>query len=95
MWSDSDDRHGEMVVHLGHWFRRGIFLQSNVSFRLNMNQPNNDHQLSMTQDARPRYTGERLLRERPKIYRQVVRLLGEGRVSEQDLWSEGKHRQNT
>jgi hypothetical protein len=24
------------------------------------------------------YTGERLLRERPKIYRQVVRLLGEG-----------------
>src|SRR5215471_19378106 len=28
--------------------------------------------------AKPRYTGERLLRERPKIYRQVVRLLGEG-----------------
>jgi hypothetical protein len=27
----------------------------------------------------PRYTGERLLRERPKTYRQVVRLLGEGR----------------
>ena len=26
----------------------------------------------------PRYTGERLLRERPKIYRQIVRLLGEG-----------------
>ena len=31
-----------------------------------------------TPDNRPRYTGERLLGERPKIYRQVVRLLGEG-----------------
>jgi hypothetical protein len=31
----------------------------------------------------PRYTGERLLRERPKIYRQIVRLLGEG-------WSSNK-----
>src|SRR5215470_10445715 len=39
---------------------------------------NNGQGLSKTQDARPRYTGERLLRERPKIYRQVVRLLGEG-----------------
>jgi hypothetical protein len=43
-----------------------------------MIQQNNDLALSTTQDARPRYTGERLLRERPKIYRQVVRLLGEG-----------------
>ena len=43
-----------------------------------MIEPNNGHALSKTQDARPRYTGERLLRERPKIYRQVVRLLGEG-----------------
>ena len=34
--------------------------------------------VSPTHDNRPRYTGERLLRERPKIYRQVVRLLGEG-----------------
>src|SRR5215471_7974089 len=33
--------------------------------------------------AKPRYTGERLLRERPKIYRQIVRLLGEG-------WSSNK-----
>jgi hypothetical protein len=40
--------------------------------------PNNSHELSTTDDARPRYTGERLLRERPKIYRQIVRLLGEG-----------------
>ena len=43
-----------------------------------MIEPNNGHELSTTNDARPRYTGERLLRERPKIYRQVVRLLGEG-----------------
>ena len=43
-----------------------------------MLEQNNDQALSTTQDARPRYTGERLLRERPKIYRQVVRLLGEG-----------------
>ena len=43
-----------------------------------MNQSNNGQALSKMQDARPRYTGERLLRERPKIYRQVVRLLGEG-----------------
>ena len=39
---------------------------------------NNGQAPSITQDARPRYTGERLLRQRPKIYRQVVRLLGEG-----------------
>ena len=43
-----------------------------------MSKPNNGNALSTTQPARPRYTGERLLRERPKIYRQVVRLLGEG-----------------
>jgi len=43
-----------------------------------MREPNNGQALSTTQDARARYTGERLLRERPKIYRQVVRLLGEG-----------------
>ena len=45
---------------------------------MNMIQPNNGQSLSAVQDARPRYTGERLLRERPKIYHQVVRLLGEG-----------------
>jgi hypothetical protein len=43
-----------------------------------MSEPNNGQELSTSDDARPRYTGERLLRERPKIYRQVVRLLGEG-----------------
>jgi hypothetical protein len=53
-----------------------IFLQATV--HLNMIEENNGQLLSTTQDTRPRYTGERLLRERPKIYRQVVRLLGEG-----------------
>ena len=48
-----------------------------------MSRANNRQVLSVTQHARPRYTGERLLRERPKIYRQIVRLLGEG-------WSSNK-----
>jgi hypothetical protein len=51
--------------------------------RLNISERNNGHELSTTDGARPRYTGERLLRERPKVYRQVVRLLGEG-------WSSNK-----
>src|SRR4029453_8393883 len=48
-----------------------------------MIEPNNGQAVITVQDNRPRYTGERLLRERPKIYRQIVRLLGEG-------WSENK-----
>jgi hypothetical protein len=48
-----------------------------------MSEPNNGQAVITMQDNRPRYTGERLLRERPKIYRQVVRLLGEG-------WSSNK-----
>jgi hypothetical protein len=43
-----------------------------------MNEPNNGQVLSRTQDARPRYTGELLLRTRPKVYRQIIRLLSEG-----------------
>src|SRR6266480_3410384 len=43
-----------------------------------MIKPNNGQALSTRQDARPRYTGELLLRTRPKIYRQIVRLLSEG-----------------
>ena len=43
-----------------------------------MIQPNTGLTVSITQDARPRYTGELLLRTRPKIYRQIVRLLSEG-----------------
>src|ERR1043166_1946397 len=70
-----------------------IFARSTLSVRLNMDQPNNDHALSATQDARPRYTGKRLLRERPKIYRQIVRLLGE-MVSEQNLQMVSCHERN-
>ena len=43
-----------------------------------MIESNSDQALSTTQDARPRYTGELLLRTRPKVYRQIVRLLSEG-----------------
>src|SRR5437899_635979 len=43
-----------------------------------MIEPNNGQVVSITQDARPRYTGELLLRTRPKVYRQIVRLLSEG-----------------
>ena len=43
-----------------------------------MSEPNNGQALSPTQDNRPRYTGELLLRTRPKVYRQIIRLLSEG-----------------
>jgi hypothetical protein len=55
-----------------------VFFQTSVYVHLIVIESNNGKMLSTTHDARPRYTGERLLRERPKIYRQVVRLLGEG-----------------
>jgi hypothetical protein len=45
---------------------------------MTMSESGNGQSLSTTQDARPRYTGELLLRTRPKIYRQIVRLLSEG-----------------
>jgi hypothetical protein len=64
---DFDDRHDNNCISF----------QSTLSVRVNMSEPNNGHALSKKHDARPRYTGERLLRERPKIYRQVLRLLGE------------------
>jgi len=43
-----------------------------------MTEQNNGQALSTTQEPRPRYTGELLLRTRPKVYRQIVRLLSEG-----------------
>src|SRR6266480_7360237 len=43
-----------------------------------MIKPNNGQALSTRQDARPRYTGELLVRTRPKVYRQIVHLLSEG-----------------
>src|SRR4030095_7247007 len=55
-----------------------VFLQATLNVHVNMREPNNGQALSTTRHNRPRYTGERLLRERPKVYRQIVRLLGEG-----------------
>ena len=54
-----------------HVTARCILLQLTLPVRLNMSKAINGQTLSTTQYARPRYTGERLLRERPKIYRQV------------------------
>jgi hypothetical protein len=46
-----------------------------------MIEPSNGQALSTTQDARPRYTGELLLRTRPKTYRAIVRELAEPNAS--------------
>src|SRR5438034_10343213 len=43
-----------------------------------MIHPNNGQFVPATQNPRPRYTGELLLRTRPKVYRQIIRLLSEG-----------------
>jgi len=43
-----------------------------------MIEPKNGQALPTRQDARPRYTGELLVRTRPKVYRQIVHLLSEG-----------------
>ena len=42
-----------------------------------MIEPNNGQAISPTQDNRPRYTGEILLRTRPKTYRKAVQLLAD------------------
>jgi hypothetical protein len=55
-----------------------VFQLIRLNVQANMIEPNNGQALSPTQDTRPRYTGELLLRTRPKIYRQIVRLLSEG-----------------
>src|SRR5207249_8047081 len=74
-WSDFNDRHSKNC----------IFLQSTLSVRLNMSEPNNgqalspkDNRLLAPKGSQTRYTGEILLRTRPKIYRQIIRLLSEG-----------------
>ena len=46
-----------------------------------MSEPNNGQVLANAWDNRPRYTGERLLRERPRVYRKVVELLAEPGMS--------------
>jgi hypothetical protein len=56
---------------------RCILFQASLPVPLNMIEQNSGQMLT-AQDVRPRYTGELLLRTRPKIYRQIVRLLSEG-----------------
>ena len=56
-------------------------LQASLPVRLNMSQPNNGQALSPAPDNRPRYTGELLLRTRPKTYRAIVRELAEPNAS--------------
>jgi hypothetical protein len=70
-WSDLDDLHRKNC----------IFLQLTLPVRLNMSQPHNGQVLSTTQDNRPRYTGEILLRTRPKTYRAIVGELAEPNAS--------------
>jgi hypothetical protein len=75
---DFDDRHGKDC----------IFLQSTLSVRLNMSEPNNgqtlspnDNRLLAPKGSQARYTGELLLRTRPKTYRAIVRELAEPNAS--------------
>jgi hypothetical protein len=57
-------------------------LQASLPVRLNMIEANNGPALlSPTRDNRPRYTGELLLRTRPKTYRAIVRELAEPNAS--------------
>jgi hypothetical protein len=55
-----------------------------------MIEPNNgqslspkDNRLLAPKGSQPRYTAETVLRTRPKIYRQIVRLLSEGVSADQ------------
>jgi hypothetical protein len=57
------------------------FAASSLHVRVNMSQLNNVQAVSTTLDNRPRYTGERFLRERPRVYRKVVELLAEPGMS--------------
>jgi hypothetical protein len=72
-WSDFDDRHVKVVC---------ILLQASLPVRLNMTQPSNgqalspkDNRLLAPKGSQARYTGEILLRTRPKTYRKIVELL--------------------
>jgi hypothetical protein len=63
-------------------------LQASLPVRLNMSQPNNGQALSPKDDrllapkgSQARYTGELLLRTRPKTYRAIVRELAEPNAS--------------
>ena len=63
-------------------------LQASLPVRLNMSEPNNgqalspkDNRLLAPKGSQARYTGELLLRTRPKTYRAIVRELAEPNAS--------------
>ena len=73
--SDFDDPQGKTLC---------ILLQSTLSVHLNMSEPNNgqalspkDNRLLAPKGSQARYTGEVLLRTRPRTYRKVVALLAD------------------
>jgi hypothetical protein len=71
-WSDFDDRHGKNC----------IFLQSTLSVRLNMLEPNNGQPpIVLNPEAAQGFTAERVLRTRPKTYRAIVQLLADPHAS--------------
>jgi hypothetical protein len=71
IWPDFDDRHGKIAFSSDQGYH----------VHLNMSEQNNGQLLSTTRDNRPRYTGELLLRTRPKTYRAIVRELAEPNAS--------------
>jgi hypothetical protein len=57
------------------------FPQIRLNVQANMIEPKSGQSVSPRQDNRPRYTGELLLRTRPKTYRAIVRELAEPNAS--------------
>jgi hypothetical protein len=60
-----------------------VFLESKLNVQANMIGDRNGQSQSEPEQSKPRgrFTGERLLRERPRIYRRVVELLAEPGMS--------------
>ena len=64
-----------------------VFLESKLNVQANMTEPNNgqlspkDNELFAPKGSQARYTGELLLRTRPKTYRAIVRELAEPNAS--------------
>ena len=59
-----------------------VFIESKLNVQTNMIQPGNGQSQSPEQSKpKGRFTGERLLRERPRVYRKVVELLAEPGMS--------------
>jgi hypothetical protein len=60
-----------------------IFVESKLNVQANMIEPRNGQSQSEREQSKPvgRFTRERLLRERPRVYRKVVELLAEPGMS--------------